>query len=845
MKKFIFILLAFSLGQLCYSQLPIQQNTIGRPVQKQFPETKLPQHKLQSDIEKALNSKGNLDPDWSQKSIIVSDNNFATVKFGGLARDSQGNYVYVALNGNEVNTYKGVLVKTQSDGTEIWRQDYIEGFYTTASKVAIDNQDNIFVLGEVMRDSINREMYLRKYTSAGAVLWTKFYCYDYFALPKGIGLFIDSEQNIIAVSVINLGENTLEKYDHVQKFDQDGNTIWQHVFTKQSILSEDYSLLMPDNSIVLIQDTYFAIKLGSDGEVQWIHTSDGSIMSATCTSNGDVVLLYRIGGYGDMTKYITKISNDGNELWTQMMETSVCFFAGSICVNDNGDIFAATRSNEDGPKLTKLNSVGEIEYNKVSLTGESDFDNYGYYYFIHLNDEGKIIVGGMSQNFTLLAATFDENGDNIAVNSMNDFETGYEYIYAYDGFNYYDGKLIVGANQRMYYYNGVSETGYDLFVTAIDINAEPMWTQYTDKEAFPGTFVSATVLDDENNTYFTANNAATFSVTKLGGSGEILWSNRYFDDYEGGASDILISGNSIIVSGYVTISNTYNYKPAIISLNADGSINWEQVVNDPEINNASAYYIKKDSNGNILLAADGYNINYVPVVCVYKLSPEGEELWSYHSSDVSPTYVYDLSIDNQNNIIYSGISGYFGNGSSVFAEKLNGDGDQIWEFSNSYGENSLFSQAVGDNNNNTYLVGQNENNGIIVKLDPSGEVVWDNILTDPGYYFGICGNAENGNVYVAGGKYNSEEILLTELTAYDTDGTVLWTNNIGDNSKASYGKYVIGDENNLYFSGFSIDGNANQYSLFGVYDYDGYLVYDSEYKISREVKDYFQLIDFA
>ncbi|NTW25033.1 MAG: hypothetical protein HGA37_10055, partial [Lentimicrobium sp.] len=807
-----FLLLTFCLGQLSYGQIPIPNNTPGRPVQKQYPAIKLPQHKLPADMGNAVKSKANLEPDWSQKSIIPSDNNFATVKFGGLERDSQGNYVYVALNGNEESTYKGVLVKTQNNGTEIWRQDYIEGFYTAASRVAIDNQDNIFVLGEVIRDSINREMYLRKYTSAGDVLWTKFYSHDYFALPKGVNLFIDSDQNIIAVSVINAGENTLEKSDHVQKFDQDGNTLWQHVFLKQSSSSEDYSLLMPDNSIVLIQDTYFAIKIGSDGEVQWTYTSDGSIMAATGTSTGEIALLYRTGGYGDMTKYITKIGNDGNEIWSQMMESSICFFAGSICENNNGDIFAITRSSEDGPKLSKLNSQGVIEYNKVSLSGESDFDNYGYYYFLHLNDEGKIIVGGMSENFTLIAATFDENGNILAVNSMNDFETGYQYIYAYDGFSYHDGKLISGANQRMYYYNGVVETGYDLFVTAIDINAEPVWTQFTYKEVYPGTLVSATVLDDENNTYYTANNAMTFSVTKLGDSGELLWSNRYFEDYEGGASDLLISGNSIIICGSVTISGTYIYKPAIISLNADGSINWQHIIDNPELNTASAYYMKEDSDGNLLVAADGY-INYVPVVCIFKLSPTGEELWSYYNSAVTPTYVYDLQVDNQNNIIYSGVLGFFGNGATVYAEKLNAEGAQIWGFSNAYGENSLFSQAYCDNSNNTYLVGQNENNGILVKLDPSGEVEWEIIPSDPGYYYGITGNVEKSSVYVAGSKYEPEEIWLTELTAYNTDGTALWTDNIGDISRASYGKYVIADENNLYFSGFSMDGDANQYSL--------------------------------
>jgi len=839
-----FLLLTFCFGQLSYGQKHFPNNNTGQAIKNSYPVKKLLHPKLRTDIGEARNSMGNLDPDWSERCIIGSDNNFATVKFGGLTRDNQGNYLYVALNGNnsgdDHGNFKGLMVKTQNNGTEIWRKEITNGFFITASKVATDNQDNIYVLGETMRDSINREIYLRKYTSDGIEVWTKYYSNENFVLPKGVSLFVDTDQNIIAVSVNTVDTEGIDVFYSIQKFDQAGSIIWQKTYAKESSYIDSFNFLeMSDNSFVLV-DMSSCLKIDSDGEEQWNYTlNSGQYLLSAAKSIDDKIAIFSYEDFASqMVANVTLINSNGNEVWSQMVTSGYFLFSGTMCVDENGAITTIIRTYEDGPRIIKLNSNGEILFNNNCITGNSDFDAGGYYYLIHANEAGNYIVGGMSNNFTLLTATFDENGNSLIVNSLNNFQPGNEYIYAYDGYYFYDDKMILGANQREYNY--IEENGYDLFVTAIDDSALPVWMQFTEKENMPRTIMGGNVLDDQNNTYLAANNAETFTAIKLDNAGDVIWSKRFFEDLKGGATEIAIMpDHSIVACGYAISEWKL---PAVVHFDASGNSDWEYIMEEAGYGQANC--VASDGDGNIIVAADGYSQSGNSLVFIFKFSPDGNLQWSYSNTNITSSKVRHLLIDNQNNIVFSGYQGYINNGAVVYAEKLTTNGGQIWQFTKTYTNSSLLYGALGDDNNNTYLVGQSEDNGIIVKINPSGELEWDNLSPYTGYYFGIAANRENGNIYVTGSKYTTET-SEAKLTAYDTNGSELWTQNFGDPDKATFGFFILSDENNLYYSGYSVDGFFNQYSLLGVFDYDGNLIYDSEYKISRETSDNFSVVDFS
>lgn len=120
------------------------------------------------------NAQTSIEPQWYQK--ITTKDSAPTVKFGGIAQDSGGNYIYTSTNGfPEKGTFKAIVTKTDESGNQIWRKEYADEFYTASNRVFVDSSDNIFVSGEVIKDGVSREAFLRKYDSSGNPVCTKFF----------------------------------------------------------------------------------------------------------------------------------------------------------------------------------------------------------------------------------------------------------------------------------------------------------------------------------------------------------------------------------------------------------------------------------------------------------------------------------------------------------------------------------------------------------------------------------------------------------------------------------------------------------------------------------------------
>jgi len=827
------------------SQLPFTNRQLNGPFLKKnhtYPIS--PSRGIYEGAQTTTGVKSIIAPDWYKR--ITDTSIYATVKFGGIHRDTQGNYVYVATNGNPGGTYKAVIVKTQNNGVEIWRKEFSDAYFTAGSKVVTDSQDNIFVFGEVIRDSVNRETYLAKYTPSGNVVWTEYYSQPDFILVKGMELLADSQDNIIAISQIN-GDYGLNQYYLVNKFDQSGNIMWTQAIPYPSTKTMKFgtyrkSRLLSDNSLVLF-DKYMFFNLNSSGMINWNNQLTTKALTAADVLNDTIVTLT---GTSSAALVATKITKDNVDIWaTTLTGTTYQGRPGDICLNSKRNVFVLTQTGSTGPNVIKLTPNGVVEYNNFYPCSSVDYEiRDGFSYFMHANEHDSVVIGGMGQNFTLTAVSIDSLGVLIAGNHFNTLETGYDYVYAYDGFNYYDGQLIVGGNQR-----SMSETGYDLFLTAINASANIKWTQFVEKEASSDLQIYGTALDASNNTYLAGsskyeNFSRNFNLTKLNDAGVVVWNNKYFSSLDGYAATVkVLSDNSVIVGGALSSP----FQPVLININPDGTIRWSLTLSDPSFFNGGVQSVDIDNDGNIIVASQVAYSDGVYDIYITKVSPAGTVIWDYISDTATNgKNVYHLTTDNNNNIIVSGETKDASYNSIVYAIKLNSSGVKVWEYSENYSGADLISQAYGDNQGNTYLVGQASSQGVSIKLDALGQKVWSNITTNEGYYYGIYGSGDTA-VYAAGTTVDLLGNTQSELVAFDTSGAILWSHNFIETGKSIYGQFVIGDENQLYFSGYSADESSNQYSIFAIYDYQGNLQYNSEVKISREEGDFnkFWLSDFA
>lgn len=91
-----------------------------------------------------------------------------------------------------------LLIKLNSIGDEIWHCEWSGSNDMDARAIALDNSENIYVVGSPDNDDI----FLRKYNSKGDLVWSKTWggtgggYEDWFSVGGVYGINIDNEDNI-------------------------------------------------------------------------------------------------------------------------------------------------------------------------------------------------------------------------------------------------------------------------------------------------------------------------------------------------------------------------------------------------------------------------------------------------------------------------------------------------------------------------------------------------------------------------------------------------------------------------------------------------------------------------
>lgn len=217
------------------------------------------------------------------------------------------------------------------------------------------------------------------------------------------------------------------------------------------------------------------------------------------------------------------------------------------------------------------------------------------------------------------------------------------------------------------------------------------------------------------------------------------------------------------------------------------------------------------------IAIDGGENSYILTesvtnsVLLMKYDNLGNSVWSRRviTSPVSPIVPESICLDSFN-MVY--ITGYYQNGSYTesFVIKLDQDGNIVWNKSINTASSSINSKSVkiiADSNTNVYITGTINNNIQLIKLDgANGSIVWQKELgssstnTEEGKDIAIN---SNGDVYLLSTYRNSSAQYKTQLTKFDSAGTLLWQRRYYEfaNTPNMYPQSItIDSSNNVYFS---------------------------------------------
>jgi len=234
------------------------------------------------------------------------------------------------------------------------------------------------------------------------------------------------------------------------------------------------------------------------------------------------------------------------------------------------------------------------------------------------------------------------------------------------------------------------------------------------------------------------------------------------------------SGNIYIVGSSEGPGTSYDF--ATVVYTSEGAMKWVQRFNGAANGQDWAYAIGVDQVGDVYVT--GRIEIWAPdyAIATVKYSAAGVQQWSKTFQGPGDFFdaAYSLAIDNQNNVIVSGIT---------------------------YDDSSFYDYCT-------------------IKYDPEGNLIWSKIFDGPGnsadYEKALCVDAL-GNIYVTGSSVSSVTPGAEDFATikYDSAGNVLWISryNGPDNYTDEPHDIAVDAQGNVYVTGFTSRNST------GYYDY--------------------------
>ena len=663
--------------------------------------------------------------------------------------------ISLANAGGNSGTYDGFVVKYNSEGTPQWARRVGGTGGDFVNSVSIDSSGNIIVAGiynstltiynadgttfTTLANAGSYDGFVVKYNSEGTPLWVR--------RLSGTGddrirsVSTDSSGNIIISG--QYASTTLTIYN------ADGTT-----FTTLANAGNADS---------------FVVKYNSEGTPQWVRrlgaTGDDGVVSVDTDSSGNIIVA---GQYATTT--LTIYNGDG----TTAFELTN---AGSY------DVFVVKYNSEGTPQWAR----------RVGGTG-GEFGN-----LVSTDSSGNIIVAASTDSTTLTIY----NGDGTTFTTLAN-------IGSYDGF-------IVKYNSE-----GTPQWARRVGGTGSD-SANSVSTDSSGNIIVATSYSSTTltIYNADGTTFTTLANAGTGNadsfVVKYNSEGTPQWARRV----GGTGGDVAISvsadsSGSIVVSGYyasttltiynadgttfTTLSNAGGSDGFVVKYNSEGTIQLVRRLGG--MDSESAYSVRIDSNGNIIVA--GYyesnpilflSTNNIPVlpstfiqlsnsgstdVYVVKYNSSATFQWAARVSGIYGDTLSMLKLDSSENVYLLGLyqsttlTIYNANGTAFGTTLANlGNKDHFIAKYNSSGVVQWVARLGGTGDDSTTPISLIDSNGNIVimgKINSSTLTFYNADGTAFGTTLSPAGSNEG---YIA--KYNSS-------------GVVQWANRI----KADYVTFASG-----------------------------------------------------
>jgi hypothetical protein len=365
---------------------------------------------------------------------------------GGIAVDSNNNIYLLGYDRGSLNADNTLLLlKTNSSGVQQWTRELSADDELAPSGVAVDSNDNVFVIGARKRyiatsspDTSYDAGLICKYNSSGVLQWQRFLLRNvslptYNVTTSINGIAIDSSDNVIVCGSNTYGDQGDSGEALVAKYNNDGALQWQkflgdystddktQAFFSASVDSNDNILLSGVRADTNDDNFLLLAKFNSSGTLQWQKKLTSSADDAAGSrksvvdSKDDLIVTYYTGFGAQSEVLVLKINGaDGSTEWGRQLMTADYDYPLGIGLDNTQNILIVGRTNEGSNPafFFKLQPDGDgIEENLAG--GLWDYRSYTETSATEVLTVNNGVLSSITGDLTSSSVTLSEQTESI------------------------------------------------------------------------------------------------------------------------------------------------------------------------------------------------------------------------------------------------------------------------------------------------------------------------------------------------------------------------------------------------------------------------------------------------
>jgi len=344
----------------------------------------------------------------------------------GLKLDSNG-AIYV-VGSSEAHA---VVIKYDSEGNQLWADRYEPESNITA--FSLDTSGNLYVTGNQLNSSNNRDYLTIKYSSAGIRIWTALYDGPINGMDYARAIAPGCNGEVYVTGFSEGNTNTIDSLDYATiKYSSNGSQAWAQRYNgaengqdKAQVIAVDTACnayVSGSSEETATIRNFATIKYNAAGQQEWVVINPAPLAGTDSVLTSDIAIdhggnIYVTGATeNDSNRFdfgTTKFDTEGNMLWVAKYNgiTGLDDYGQAIAVDDGGNVFVAGQSWKlssdptSPPELvpdfvtikydTNGNKRWEAQNELPLMPIDCDYPSSYEITDIILDAQGNIIVGGI------------------------------------------------------------------------------------------------------------------------------------------------------------------------------------------------------------------------------------------------------------------------------------------------------------------------------------------------------------------------------------------------------------------------------------------------------------------